>query len=114
MTTSFILTNSEWRFVTHGRGDALSLIEKGLATLNDSDVIELSRELLIVAEEAKSAEATEIESGVFALRGDRFCLLLEPYRNMPDALKIALYRDSTALDAAIRERRGENNGEIAD
>jgi hypothetical protein len=104
MTTAFILTNAEWQFALRGEGDALSLVAKGLARLDRDGGVELGPELALVAEEAANAARETLEPGVFALRGRRFCLLVTPYPHTNGAVKIALYKDSAALAAAIDER----------
>ncbi|MDR1605185.1 MAG: hypothetical protein LBS10_10455 [Gracilibacteraceae bacterium] len=113
MIASFILTEQEWQFALSGKGDAQSLLEKGLASADESGLVQLSRELGLVAEEARATPAAEIEPGVFARRGQRFCLLLEPYPRRSGTVKIALYKDGAALEAALAERREEKD-ETAD
>jgi hypothetical protein len=110
MTAAFILTRGEWDFARTGEGWAATLVEKGLATFDEDGGVSLGRELRLVADEAESAEREEIEPGVCALRGKRFCMVIEPYRLIPDGLKISLYRDGKALEEAIRERGGRDDG----
>jgi hypothetical protein len=108
MTAAFILTRDEWNFARTGEGAAVTLLEKGLAIETENGEISLIRELKTVAEEARSAVTEEIEPGVFALRGVRFCMMIEPYRLISDTLKISLYKDHDALLEAIQERRNCN------
>ena len=109
MTSSFILTRREWEFALSGEGDGLSLAAKGLASLKADGGVALGAELRLVSEEARLAAAAEIAPGAIALRGSRFCLLVEPYPLAGDTLKIALYKDEAALCAAMRERSTDSD-----
>jgi hypothetical protein len=113
VTTAFILTRAEWNFARTGEGWAASLVDKGLAVFDEDGGITLGQELRLIAEEAVSADAEEREPGVFALRGGRFCMLIEPYRLIPDALKISLYKDEKSLVEAIKGRDERIDGETA-
>ena len=104
MTTSLILTAQEWQFALHGEGDAGELLEKGLIKRDESGAITSGPELRLIVEEYGSAVREEISPGVTALRGKRFCMLIEPYQHMDDTLKISLFKDSAALREELEER----------
>jgi hypothetical protein len=114
MMSAFILTEDEWRFATTGSGDAIGLVDKGLADFNGDGAAVLGRELSLVAREAASADSREIAPGVSALRGARFCMLVEPYPQIRGAIRIALCKDEGALRELIDERMGFESGNAAD
>ena len=110
MTTSLILTAQEWQFALCGEGDIGELDEKGLAKRDEDGSVTLGPELRLIVEEYDSAVPQEVAQRVIALRGKRFCMLIEPYQYMEDALKISLYKDNAALQEALSERGSIQDG----
>jgi hypothetical protein len=114
MTSAFILTQDEWRFAMTGSGDALGLVDKGLADFGDGGAAVLGRELATVAREAAGADSREVAPGVTALCGARFCMLMEPYPQIRGAIRITLCKDEGALRELIDERMGPDDDNCAD
>ena len=110
MTTSLILSMQEWQYALSGEGDICELYEKGLVKRDESGAVSLSPELRLIVEEYGSATLEEISPGVTALRGKRFCMLIEPYKLMKETLKLSLYKDEEALKGALEERGGTQDG----
>ena len=113
MITALILTQQEWAFARNGEGDeesVISLYEKGLTQFNESGEYELGPELRMIAEEYREATLEEIQPGLIAARGPRFCLLVEDYQLMEEAVKITLLQDQAALAQEIEGRSAERNG----
>lgn len=109
MTTSLILTAQEWQFALRREGDPGGLCEKGLAKLDENEQAVLGPELKLIAEEYIDASPDEVAPGVTALRGERFCMLIEPYALISDAMKITLLKDAAALEEALEERGKNEN-----
>ena len=110
MTTSLILTVQEWNCALRGECGEGGLFEKGLAKRDENGAETLGPELRLIVEEYGSADAEEISAGATALRGGRFCMLIEPYPHMQDTLRISLYKDGAALDEALEERGNMQDG----
>jgi len=104
MTTSLILTQQEWEFALSGTGDPGGLCAKGLAATDENDKVTPGPELRLITEEYRDASCAEIAAGVTAARGGRFCMMVEPYPLIKDAIKITLYKDYAALEEAQAER----------
>ena len=111
--SSFILSRQEWRYALSGEGDPGSLEDKGLATRDGNGSIVTCDALRLVAREYAAANPEEIAPGVTAMRGKRFCMLIEEYPLMEDALKITLLKDQAALEAEIGERWDAGDGQSA-
>jgi len=104
MTTSLILTGKEWDYALYGGGEPGQLCEKGLASRGENEEVVIGPELKLIVEEYISAAAGEVSGGVTAIRGKRFCMLIEPYPHIEGTLKIMLLKDAAALEEAISER----------
>ena len=111
MISSLILTKHEWGSALRGEGEMEGLCDKGLATRDESGTATLSREMQLIVDEYYQASAEEITPEITALRGGRFCMLVEPYPLMKEALKITLLRDGEALDEEFEERRRLDSGD---
>lgn len=105
MTTSLILTAQEWRYAICGEGEPGELCEKGLAKRDDNDCVVIGPELRAIAEEYGAAAPEEVEGDATALRGERFCMLIESYPLIKDTLKITLLKDAIELEEALENRR---------
>ena len=108
MTTSLILTMQEWQYALTGEGDVAQLCEKGFAKRDESGAIAVGPELRLIVEEYSSANIDEITAELTALRGKRFCMLIEPYPLIRETLKISLFKDNAALSEALVERGFED------
>jgi len=104
MTTSLILTAQEWRYAVCGEGESGGLCEKGLAIRDENERLVLGPELRMIVEEYGSVRPDIIAPDVTAVRGGRFCMLIEPYKLIKDTLKITLLKDASALETALEER----------
>ena len=107
--TSFILTSEEWQYLQTRHGDGLSLVVKGFAVLDKDGSVVLGPELSLVMEELADADCEGLEQGVIAVRGKRFCMLIEPYRHITGAIRILPCQNNAELAEAIRERRNHND-----
>ena len=112
MTASLILTNDEWNYALTGQGNPGELEEKGLLYSDDNDIPKLGRELELIVDEYHKTVADIIDSETIAVRGARFCILIEPYRLMSNTIKISLHKDATALQDALTERSNLQNERI--
>jgi len=104
MTTSLILSAQEWRFALCGEGEPGELCGKGFAKLDENERVVLGPELRAIVQEYDAAVPEDVTGGGTALRGERFCMLIEPYPLIMDTLKITLYKDAYTLDEALAER----------